>query len=401
MSTTPVRTPPRVQPRAEIVVDLDAVRANVAALVARFRGVAVMAVVKADGYGHGMVEVARAARQGGATWLGVAVLEEALRLRAAGDTGRLLTWLAVPGEDYEPALRADVDVTAYSVAEVEEIAEAAARTGLRARLQLKVDTGLGRGGAVEADWPAVVAAAAEAERTGSVRVTGVWSHLACSDTPEHPANDLQERAFRAALQVAEQAGLRPEVRHLANSAGALTRPSAHFDLVRCGLATYGLSPAPQLHGPSYWGLVPAMTARAEVAVVKQVPAGSGVSYGHTYLTPTDTTLAVVPTGYGEGVPRAASSRAPVLVGGGRHRVAGRVCMDQFVVDLEQVDAPVRPGDPVVLFGPGTDGEPTAEEWAQACDTISYEIVTRIGGRFVRTYRDSGAGTAPERERAAP
>jgi alanine racemase len=374
--------------RAELVVDLDAVRANVAVLVERCAPAAVMAVVKADGYGHGAVPAARAARAGGATWLGVAFLEEALALRDAGDTGRVLTWLAVPGEDHGPAVEAGIDVTAYSVGEVHDIAAAARRVGRPALLQLKVDTGLSRGGSTLDDWPDVVAAAAAAEEAGALRVTGVWSHLACSDEPEHPANDEQERVFRAALDVAQAGGLTPEVRHLANSAAALTRPSARFDLVRCGLATYGLSPAPQVATAADLGLVPAMTARAQLALVKQVAAGAGVSYGHTYRTAAPTSVAVVPVGYGEGIPWAASSAAPVLLGGRRRTVAGRVCMDQFVVDLEGDDAAA--GDEVVLFGPGLTGEPTAQEWADACGTISYEIVTRIGGRFVRRYVGKGS-----------
>jgi alanine racemase len=374
---------PGGRPRAELVVDLSAFEANVRSLRERVAPAALMVVVKADGYGHGMTECARVARAAGADWLGVAVLEEALALRAAGDTGPLLTWLTVPGEDYEAAIDAGVDVTAYSVEEVAEVAAAGRRLGQAARLQLKVDTGLGRGGATEADWPAVVAAASAAEWDGAVRVTGVWSHFACSDEPGHPANDEQEKAFGAALDVARDAGLRPEVRHLANSAAALTRPSARYDLVRCGLAAYGLSPVPQVHDAAELGLRPVMTARTRVAVAKRVPAGSGVSYGHTYVTEQDTTLAVVPVGYAEGVLRSASSRAPVLVAGRRHTVAGRVCMDQLVVDVG--DDPVAVGDEVVLFGPGTGGEPTAQEWAEACGTISYEIVTRMGGRFTRTH----------------
>ena len=376
--------------RAELLVDLDAVRANVATLVARSAPAQVMAVVKADGYGHGMVPVARVARAGGAAWLGVAFLEEALALRAAGDSGRVLTWLAVPGEDYAPAVDAGIDLTAYSVAEVHDVAAAARRVGRPALLQLKVDTGLSRGGAAASDWPAVVAAAAAAEEAGAVQVTGVWSHLACSDEPDHPANDEQERAFRAALEVVHAGGLAPELHHLANSAAALTRPSARFDLVRCGLATYGLSPAPTVATAAELGLVPAMTARARVALVKPVPAGAGVSYGHSYRTQLPTSVAVVPVGYAEGVLRAGSSRAAVLLGGRQRRIAGRVCMDQFVVDLE--GDPAAAGDEVVLFGPGTAGEPTAQDWADACGTISYEIVTRIGGRFVRRY--VGEGSSP-------
>ncbi len=374
---------PAAPARAEILVDLDAVRRNVATLKRAVGDAAMMTVVKADGYGHGMVPVARAAREAGADWLGVAVLEEALALREAGDNGPLLCWLAVPGEDYAPAVAAGVDVTAYTVAEVCEVVDAARRAGRTARLQLKIDTGLNRGGSTEALWPDVVAAAAEAERAGAVRVTGIWSHFACSDEPAHPANDAQERVFRVALDVAAAHGLRPEVRHLANSAAALLRPSSRFDLVRCGIASYGLSPAPDLVTSERLGLVPAMTVRSRLAVVKRIAAGSGVSYGHTYVTERDTTVGVVPVGYGDGVSRHASSRARVLVGGRQHRVAGRICMDQFVVDLGDDEA--APGDEVVLFGPGGHGEPTAQDWAEACGTIAYEIVTAIGGRMQRRY----------------
>ena len=375
--------------RAEIVVDLAAVRRNVTTLKDRCGDVQMMTVVKADGYGHGMVEVARAAREAGADWLGVATIDEALALRAAGDTGRVLCWLTVPGEDYEPPIEAGVDLTAYSVAEVDEIATAARDLGVSARVQLKVDTGLHRGGSTVALWPELVRHAAAAEESGALRVTGVWSHFACSDEPDHPANDAQERVFREACATLEAVGIEPEVRHLANSAAALLRPSSRFDLVRCGIASYGLSPAPDVATAEELGLVPAMTARARLAVVKRVPAGAGISYGHTYVAPEDQTVGVVPVGYGDGIPRHASSRAEVLVGGRRRPVLGRVCMDQIVV---AVDESAAPGDEVVLFGPGTRGEPTAQDWAEACGTISYEIVTRIGGRMRRTYVDGRDGT---------
>ena len=369
--------------RAEIVVDLDAVRHNVRTLKERVEGRALMVVVKADGYGHGMLEVARAAREAGADWLGVAVVEEALALREAGYDGPLLTWLAVPGEDFRPALEHAVDVTAYTVEELDEIREAARATRTVARVQLKIDTGLSRGGSSQEAWPDLVAAAVAAERAGEIAVTGIWSHFACSDEPEHPANDAQEEVFRWALDLAEQSGLRPEVRHLCNSAGALTRPSSWFDLVRCGIAAYGLTPMPEVASSDDRGLIPAMTVRSRLAVVKGVRAGSGVSYGHTYVTPHDTTVGVVPVGYGDGIPRHASSKAPVLAAGQARPIAGRVCMDQFVLDLGESEA--APGDPVVLFGPGKDGEPTAQDWAEACGTINYEIVTRIGGRMQRRY----------------
>ncbi|MGA8994896.1 MAG: alanine racemase [Nocardioidaceae bacterium] len=376
---------PEMVSRAEIVVDQDAITRNVATLRARVRqrseGTAMMAVVKADGYGHGMVEAARAARAGGADWLGAAVLEEALALRGAGDTGPILTWLAVPGEDYAPAVDAGIDLTASSVAQAEAVAAAARSVGRRARVQLKVDTGLNRNGASWADWKGLVEHAADLEQTGAVQVTGIWSHFACSDEPGHPANDEQEHVFVQALKVVDAVGVAPEVRHLSNSAGTLLRPWSDYDLVRCGIACYGVSPAPDVAGAAELGLVPAMTARARLAMVKRLAAGAGVSYGHSWVAPRATRVGLVPVGYGDGVPRHASSSAEVLVGGVRRPVVGRVCMDQLVVDLG--DTPAEPGDPVVLFGTGADGAPTAQDWAQACGTIAYEIVTRVGGRFTR------------------
>lgn len=381
---------PERSARAEIVVDLGAIRHNVRRLRALVApdstepAPALMVVVKADGYGHGMVESARAARAAGAEWLGVATADEALALRAAGDTGRILSWLAVPGDDYRDAIAADIDVSAYSVAQVGEVAEAARAVGRTARLQLKVDTGLSRGGAPRDQWLPFFEAARKAEVAGDVAVVGVWSHFACSEEPEHPANDSQERLFREALALAGECGLIPEVRHLCNSAGALLRPSARFDLVRVGLAAYGISPAPDLRTSADLGLVPAMTVRATVAMTKDLEPGAGVSYGHTFVADRPMHVALVPLGYGDGIPRHASSSAAVQIGEDRAPVLGRICMDQFVVEAPHA----RAGDEIVLFGPGRDGEPTAEDWAGWCDTISYEIVTRMRGRQPRRWIDS-------------
>lgn len=374
-------------PNAELVVDVAAIRHNVRRLKEWVGpGVQMMTVVKGDGYGHGMVPAARAARAAGAEWLGVATLEEALTVRASGDTGRVLCWLGVPGQDLAPLVEAEVDVTAYSVAELDEIRAAARAIGVRARVQLKVDTGLSRGGATAADWPALVAAARSAELTGELVVTGIWSHLAASEDQAHPANDAQEKAFLDALDVADSAGLHPEVRHLANSAGAVLRPSVRFDLVRCGIASYGLDPAPG-KTPAELGLVPAMTARARLAMVKQIDAGAGVSYGHLWIAEEPTTVGLVPVGYADGVPRHGSDALEVSVDGERHPVRGRICMDQFVIDLGPGSGAAA-GDDVLLFGTGAGGEPTVTEWASWCDTINYEIVTRIGGRFARVVIDS-------------
>ncbi|MBB1254137.1 alanine racemase [Streptomyces sp. OF3] len=370
-------------PRVRAVVDLDAVRANVRALRARAAGAELMAVVKSDAYGHGMVPCARAAREAGASWLGTATPEEALALRAAGDTGRVLAWLWTPGGPWARAIEADVDVSASGLWALREIVAAAADVGCRARVQLKVDTGLGRNGCQPADWRELVDAARAAESSGALRVTGIWSHFACADEPGHPSIEAQLAVYRDALAVAEAAGLRPEVRHMANSAAALTLPQSHFDLVRAGVSVYGLSPSPELGVPADFGLRPAMTLSAALASVKRVPGGHGVSYGHHYTTPGETTLALVPAGYADGVPRHGSGCGPVLVAGKWRTVAGRVAMDQFVVDLGGDTAEV--GDEAVLFGPGDRGEPTAEDWARAIGTIGYEIVTRIGPRVPRVY----------------
>jgi len=386
---------PAGRPRAEAVVDLAAVRANVASLRDQVAPAQLLVVVKAQGYGHGAVEVAQAARQAGAPWLGVAVLDEALALRAAGDTGRLLCWLAVPGEDYAPAVAADIDVTASSVRQLGEILAAADFLNRVARVQLKVDTGLSRNGAVPAEWPALVRAARAARERGRIEVTGTWSHLACADEVGHPSLASQEQAFEHALRVCAEEGLEPGLRHLANSAAALTRPSSRYDLVRCGIAAYGLSPAPEHADSAGLGLQPAMTLRGRLALVKAVPAGSGVSYGHTHVTSRATVLGLVPLGYGDGVPRHASSAVDLFVGGRRVPLVGRVCMDQVMVDLGP-GATDAAGAEVVLFGSGHNGEPTAQEWAEAVGTISYEIVTRIGPRVPRTYSDTSPASGQSR-----
>lgn len=381
MTTTPV-------PHAEVRVDLGAVCDNVAELHRRAGNAEVLAVVKADGYGHGLVPCARAALAGGATWLGTAVLAEALLLRAAGVPGRILAWLAAPGERWDDAIAADVDISAAAVWAVQEIAMAARTTGRVARLHLKVDSGLGRSGAMVPDWPALVDAALKAQADGVLEVVGLWSHFALADEPGHPTIDRQLRVFREAVAYAEARGVSPQFRHLANSAATLTRPDTYFDLVRPGLSVYGLSPIPQYSTSAELGLRPAMSVRTRLALVKRVPAGQGVSYGHAYVTSRETSLGLVPLGYADGVPRHGSSEegrpgAPVLAAGKVRPVAGRVCMDQFVVDVGD-DAAVA-GDEAVLFGDGSGGEPTAQDWAEACGTISYEIVTRFGPRLPRTY----------------
>ncbi|PBC61680.1 alanine racemase [Streptomyces sp. Tue6028] len=369
--------------RARAEIDLAALRANVRTLRAHAPSAALMAVVKSDAYGHGAVPCARAAREAGATWLGTATPEEALALREAGLPGRIMCWLWTPGGPWERAVEADLDVSVSGMWALREVVEAAGRVGRAARVQLKADTGLGRNGCQPADWPELVAHALDAQARGLVEVTGLWSHFACADEPGHPSIQAQLALFREMVAYAEQRGARPEVRHIANSPATLTIPDSHFDLVRTGIAVYGVSPSPELGTPADFGLRPVMTLSASLALVKHVPAGHGVSYGHHYTTPGDTTLGLVPVGYADGIPRHASGTGPVLVGGKWRTVAGRVAMDQFVVDLGG-DEP-EPGAEAVLFGPGDRGEPTAEDWARAAGTIAYEIVTRIGTRVPRVY----------------
>nr|WP_161560384.1 alanine racemase [Streptomyces antimycoticus] len=376
--------------RARAVVDLAALRANVRALRAAAPTAELMTVVKSDAYGHGMVPCARAARKAGASWLGAATPEEALALRAAGDTGRLMCWLWTPGGPWRQAIEADIDVSASGLWALREAVAAARACGRTARLHLKADTGLGRSGCQPADWPALVDEARAAEAEGAIRVTGLWSHFACADEPGHPSIGAQLSVFRDMVAHAEQAGLRPEVRHLANSPATLTVPESHFDLVRTGIATYGISPSPELGAAADFGLRPVMTLSAALASVKRVPGGHGVSYGHRYVTPGETTLALVPVGYGDGIPRHASGTGPVLVAGKWRTIAGTVAMDQFVVDLGGDTA--APGDEAVLFGPGDRGEPTAEDWARAVGSIAYEIVTRISARIPRVYVGEDGGT---------
>ncbi|MGQ4387593.1 alanine racemase [Streptomyces sp. SAS_270] len=369
--------------RARAEIDLAALRANVRSLRAQAPGAALMAVVKSDAYGHGAIPCARAAVEAGAGWLGTATPQEALALREAGLPGRIMCWLWTPGGPWREAVEADIDVSLSGLWALREATAAAREAGRTARVQLKADTGLGRGGSQPGDWPDLVTEALRAEREGLVTITGLWSHFACADEPGHPSIQAQLTRFRAMVAYAEEQGVRPEVRHIANSPATLTLPESHFDLVRTGIAVYGISPGPEVGTPADFGLRPVMTLSASLALVKQVPGGHGVSYGHHYVTPGETTLGLVPVGYADGIPRHASGTGPVLVGGKWRTVAGRVAMDQFVVDLGG-DEP-EPGAQAVLFGPGDRGEPTAEDWAQAAGTIAYEIVTRIGTRVPRVY----------------
>jgi alanine racemase len=363
----------------ELEVDLDAVTSNVERMRAFVGTPHVMAVVKANAYGHGAVASARAALAGGADWLGVADLDEALALRDAGIDAPVLAWLHAPGEDFRRAADAGVDVGISSLDQLEDAADAG-RSVAPISVHIKLETGLSRNGVPEEEWSAVFERAHQLEGEGVLRVRGVFSHLSnASDDDDRAAIAVFERG----LALAAEAGVVPELRHIAASAAAIALPESRFDLVRLGLSIYGVSP----YGPESareLGLRPAMTVRGRVAAVRRVPGGKGVSYDYTYRTERETTLALVPLGYAEGIPRSASNTAPVSIGGTTYRIAGRVAMDQFVVDVG--DAEVAVGDEVVLFGDPAAGVPSVYDWAEACGTITWEIVTRLDGRVTRSFR---------------
>jgi alanine racemase len=371
-------------PFREALVDLDAIRDNVATLVRRVAPASAMAVVKADAYGHGAVPVARAALAGGAQWLGVADLVEAVALRDAGIDAPILAWLHDPDAAFGTAVERDVDLGVSSIEQLAAIAEAAASVGLRARAHLKIDTGLSRNGVTPEAWNDAVAAAARLQAEGLVEVRGIFSHLANTSAQEDAA---QLAAFEAALAAASAAGLDPEVRHIASTAGALRLPESRYDLVRLGIGCYGIPPFGDGTTAADLGLRPAMTLRGRVAAVRRIDAGTGASYGHAWRAERTTTLALVPLGYADGVPRQASGRAEVWLAGARRPVVGRIAMDQFLVDVG--DDEVAVGDEVVLFGDPATGAPSADDWGDAADTIGYEIVTRIGPRVPRSYVGGG------------
>jgi len=342
----------------------------------RLTGVDVIAVVKANAYGHGAASAAVAALSGGATRLGVAEIAEAVDLRRQGINAPIVAWLHEPGERFESAAANGIEVGISSFDQLEAAGAAAGSDG-PVGVHLKLETGLSRNGVAPGDWNRVFAEAARLERIGRLRIIGLFSHLSNASR----ADDLEALArFEAGTAAAASAGIRPEIRHIAATAAAIDHPETRLDAVRIGIGLYGLSPFDDRSSADL-GLRPAMTLRASVAAVRRVPAGAGVSYGYDHRANHDTTLALIPLGYADGIPRQASGRGPVMINGRRFSVAGRVAMDQFVVDVG--DAHVAVGDEAVVFGDPTLGAPSATEWANAAGTINYEIVTRIGNRVPR------------------
>jgi alanine racemase len=386
MQTTELSLTPTAA--AEAVVDLDAIAYNVRLLRELAGQAQVMAVVKADGYGHGATQAGRAALAAGAAELGVATIDEALALRRDGISAPVLAWLHSPGTDYAPALEADIQVAMSSPRQLRELLVAVEHTGRTATVTVKVDTGLNRNGVSVAEYPEMLTALRRAQADDAIRLRGIMSHLVHGDDPENTVNNLQAQRLTDMLAQARDRGVRPEIAHLCNSPAAMTRPDLAFDMVRPGIAIYGQTPIPERGD---MGLHPAMTLKCPVALVRPVRAGDGVSYGHTWIAKRDTTLALLPIGYADGVFRTLSGRIDVLINGRLRRSVGRICMDQFVVDLGPGEIDVAEGDDAILFGPGTQGEHTAQDWADLLGTINYEVVTSPRGRVTRTYRGPATG----------
>lgn len=386
-------------------IDLGALAHNLQVMRGLAPNAELMVVVKADAYGHGGKEISLAAHNQGVRWFGASQLSEGLRLReaftAAGidpADAKIFTWLGAPEVDWTEALEADLHLSVSDVRTLRQIAEDARRLGVPANIHLKVDVGMSRGGAVSEDFPALVEEAAQLAKEGVIEVVGVWSHLPQADDPDGPGAAVtaqQTQTFRWAVDLAEEAGIHPQLRHLAATPGTVWHPETHFDMVRVGIGMHGLSPNPQAATAAELGLRPTMTLAAPLVLVKKVPQGTGVTYGATWTAPEPTWIGLVPLGYADGVPRCASNSGPVTVrtaeGPYRSRVIGRICMDQFVIDLGAGEEPAaRVGDEVVLFGSQPD-EPVADAWAEACGTINYEIVARIAPSVPRVYVDSEPG----------
>jgi len=363
----------------ELIIDLDAIAKNLHTMRAKTNGVMAMAVVKADAYGHGMIPVAKKLEAAGVDYLGVADIDEALTLRAAGIDLPILAWLHSAEENFVRAIDSGIELGIANVEQLERISKAAEKLGRVARVHLKVDTGLGRNGASAEEWPNVLKKAHELVAEGFIQVVAIFSHLSCTSE----ADDLKQISrFESACAEAKAAGIDFELRHLVASDGLLRYPQAHYEMVRIGVALYGLSPFVE-NSASEFGLVPAMTAVAQITQTKRVAAGEGVSYGYLHRTKAETTLALVPVGYAEGLPRNATGKGTVSIHGKSYPINSRVAMDQFVLDVGSDK--VVAGDLVTIFGDPAAGVPSADDLAAACDTINYEIVTRMGGRFRRSY----------------
>ena len=416
-----ISTDERVEGRdypSSAAVDLAAIRQNLGVLRAAAPGALQLATVKANAYGHGLLPVARAALDGGADWLGVAQLAEAFTLRRGLDEAGIaradapiLAWISTSSSDFAAAIEADIDLSVSWTWVLADICAAAREAGRPARVHVKIDTGMSRAGSTRADLPALASALRMAADDGLVDVVGAWSHMSRADDPSDEGNASTAshvRIFEEGLAILADAGITPRIRHLSATSGILWHPEAHYDMVRAGIGLYGLSPDPAVAASEELGLIPALELRAPLTSVKVIEEGTPASYGGTWVAPTRRWIGLVPLGYGDGILRAASNRARVVVhtasGPFNAPLIGRVCMDQFMVDLGPAEgspgtptarsgqAPAIPGDIATLFGSGIGGEALADDWAQAAGTINYEIVTHLGAHIPRIYRDGADAT---------
>ena len=416
-----ISTDERVEGRdypSSAAVDLAAIRHNLGVLRAAAPGALQLATVKANAYGHGLLPVARAALDGGADWLGVAQLAEAFTLRRGLDEAGvaradapILAWISTSSSDFAAAIEADIDLSVSWTWVLADICAAAREAGRPARVHVKIDTGMSRAGSTLADLPALASALRMAADDGLVDVVGAWSHMARADElceAGHASTASHVRIFEEGLAILADAGVTPRIRHLSATSGILWHPEAHYDMVRAGIGLYGLSPDPAVAASEELGLIPALELRAPLTSVKVIEEGTPASYGGTWVAPTRRWIGLVPLGYGDGILRAVSNKARVVVhtasGPFNAPLIGRVCMDQFMVDLGPAEgspgtptarsgqAPAIPGDMATLFGSGIGGEALADDWAQAAGTINYEIVTHLGAHIPRIYRDGADAT---------
>lgn len=416
-----ISTDERVEGRdypSSAAVDLAAIRHNLGVLRAAAPGALQLATVKANAYGHGLLPVARAALDGGADWLGVAQLAEAFTLRRGLDEAGvaradapILAWISTSSSDFAAAIEADIDLSVSWTWVLADICAAAREAGRPARVHVKIDTGMSRAGSTLADLPALASALRMAADDGLVDVVGAWSHMSRADDLSEAGNASTAshvRIFEEGLAILADAGVTPRIRHLSATSGILWHPEAHYDMVRAGIGLYGLSPDPAVAASEELGLIPALELRAPLTSVKVIEEGTPASYGGTWVAPTRRWIGLVPLGYGDGILRAVSNKARVVVhtasGPFNAPLIGRVCMDQFMVDLGPAEgspgtptarsgqAPAIPGDIATLFGSGIGGEALADDWAQAAGTINYEIVTHLGAHIPRIYRDGADAT---------
>ena len=369
--------------RASAEINLSAIADNLK-LIKGKTNTQVLAVVKADAYGHGLIQVGKAAEAAGANWLGTALLEEGIALRNSGVKVPIISWLTPLGENFKTAINLDIDLSISSIELLAEVISAGKVVKKIPRVHIEVDTGMSRGG-VGDDWQLFLTELSKSVKANEINIIGIWSHFARADEPGQAMNQEQLNTFEDRIKSASDVGIKPEFIHIANSAAALTNNGAHKNIIRWGIGLYGLSPDINNLGDSKsLKLKPAMRLKAKLHLVKAVKAGVSVGYGGTAITKSDTKLGVVTLGYADGVPRNANNLAGVFVDGKRAPLIGRVSMDQFVVDLG-INSSAKTGDEVIVFGDGSSGEYTADEWAKASGTINYEIVTRIGSRVPRIY----------------